>query len=48
MTADTITIRVSRSVLEPLHKAIAAHPLKPTVRTMVERGIALAVKELGK
>ncbi len=45
MSADT-TVRISSDSVERLRDAASRHPLKPTLRRSIERGIELVIIEL--
>lgn len=43
---DAVMIRLNKVLLDKLRSVAARHPLKPTLRASVERGIELMIKGL--
>jgi len=43
---ETVNVRLGRTYLDRLREAAAKHPLRPTLRAAIERGIELMVAEL--
>jgi hypothetical protein len=43
---DVVMMRVSRELLARLRDVAAKHPLKPTLRAVVERAIELMIDDL--
>lgn len=46
--SETLTIRISADLKGRMHAARAAMPYPPTVTTIIERGIVLAIAEMEK
>jgi hypothetical protein len=44
--AATVSLRVTQATKDRLSAAAAAHPYKPSITAIIERGIDLAIAEL--
>lgn len=43
---DTVNVRLSKAHVNSIRVAAAKHPLRPTLRAAIERGIELMIKKL--
>lgn len=43
---ETVNVRLSKAMVDRIRSAAAKHPLKPTLRAAIERGIELMIKDL--
>jgi hypothetical protein len=48
MNIEVVMIRLSKAKLAQLRSVAGRHPLKPTLRAAVERGIELVIADLEK
>jgi hypothetical protein len=46
MKKDSVMMRVDRELLGKLRSTASRHPLKPTLRAVVERAIELMIEDL--
>lgn len=46
MTENTFMLRLDRHLINQLYRVIERHPLKPSLRSTVERAIVLMIEDL--